>query len=379
MATTPVDDHVIAVMNQHMGLSGCFGNAASNTHAYGFAARKAVEDARQQVSNLIVSKPHEIVWTSGATESNNLAIKGAYQFYKAQGKHIVTSETEHKATLDTCAALADEGAEITYIRPKKNGLVNIDLLEKAIRSDTLLVSLTHVNNEIGVFHDLKSLGKLIKSKGALFHVDAAQSAGKIKINVDEMKIDLLSLSGHKLYGPKGIGALYVRAQPRIFLKPLIHGGGHELGLRSGTLATHQIAGMGEAFRIAQATFNEAAKKINMQAQKIISCLQSITGVYINGDLEQRYLGNINFRVAGVNGDALLFGLAPLAVSNTSACTASQQKPSHVLTALGLTEREALDSIRLSIGRYTTDEEIDFICQHLLKTITQLKQLSPCLK
>ena len=370
----PVDERVIGKMSQYLGLSGCFGNPASN-HRYGFSAQEAITQSRAQVAKLIGAKAQEIIWTSGATESNNLALKGAFHYYKAQGNHIITSTIEHRAVLDPCADLSKLGANVTYLRPQSNGLIDPSQLTAAMRPETRLVSIAHVNNEIGVIQDLKKIGKIIKTQGALFHVDAAQSAGKIPINVNQMQIDLLSLSAHKLYGPKGIGALYIRSQPRIFLKPLIHGGSHERGLRAGTLATHQIVGMGEAFNIATTVFDKDAQKIAQQSKRIIHCLKQLPGIYFHGDLTARYPGNINFRVDGIHGESLLFALQPLAISRTAACT-DPNKMSHVLLALGFTDREAADAIRLSIGRYTTDEEIDFVCKHLTKQILALSKLAP---
>ena len=376
MATTPVDPEVVKEMSHCLELSGYFGNPASNTHDCGLDAREKVEKARVQVAELIHAKPHEIIWTSGATESNNLAIKGAYQFYKAQGNHIVTVATEHKAVLDTVHYLEEEGADITLIQPHSNGLIDLSLLEDALRDDTLLVSVMHVNNETGVKQDIASIGKFLNARGILFHVDAAQSAGKEAIDVEAMNIDLLSMSGHKIYGPKGIVALYVRSKPRVRLKPLIHGGGHELGLRSGTLATHQIAGMGTAFEIAKRVREEEHARIKGYSQRVIERLQSIQGVHFNGDMTERYPGNINFRVQGVQGESLMLALAPLEVSASSACSSSSRQPSYVLKALGLNDEAALGSIRLSIGRFTTAAQVDEICNHLEQNIKRLQKISP---
>lgn len=376
MATTPVDPRVVQKMKDYLDIEGCFGNPASNTHDCGLDARAAVEQARADVAALINAKPHEIIWTSGATESDNLALKGAYEFYKQQGKHIVTVTTEHKAVLDTAQYLDETGADVTFLEPREDGLLDLQQIEEALRDDTILVSIMHVNNEIGVIQDIEAIGNLLRGRGILFHVDAAQSAGKEPIDVEAMHIDLLSLSGHKIYGPKGIGALYVRSKPRVRLKPLIHGGGHELGMRSGTLATHQIVGMGEAFVIAANEQTADHDRIEQLAARVTDCLAAIAGVHFNGDRTQRYPGNINFRVEGVQGESLMLALAPLEVSASSACSSSSRQPSYVLKALGLSDQAALGSVRLSLGRFTTEADVNFICEHLKTQILRLQQLSP---
>lgn len=375
MATTPVAPEVMRLMQDYLGYEGCFGNPASNTHEYGLTAREACEKARTQVAALVGAKPHEIIWTSGATESDNLAIKGAAEFYQAKGKHLITSMIEHKAVLDTCHYLESRGFEVTFLKPNADGLITLEMLEKAIRPDTVLASLMHVNNEIGVVNDIGAMGALLKSQGILFHVDAAQSAGKLPIDVESMHIDLMSFSGHKIYGPKGIGALYVRSKPRVRLNPLIHGGGHELGMRSGTLATHQIVGMGEAFAIAGNLMVADYEKLKGFFDMFLAGLLEIPGVHLNGDREHRYPGNINFRVDDVNGESLLFALCPMAVSTSSACSSARRQPSYVLKALGFSDKEALASVRLSFGRFTEEAEVQRVLEYTQAAIRDLQSLS----
>ncbi len=375
-ATCPVDPRVAEKMMQCLTLDGVFGNPASRSHRFGWQAEEAVDQARNQVAELIGADPREIVFTSGATESNNLAIKGIAQFYKKQGKHIITCKTEHKAVLDPCRHLEADGFEVTYLDPKPNGLVSLADLEAAMRDDTILVSLMHVNNEIGVVQDIAALGELCRARKIFLHVDAAQSAGKLPIDVEAMKVDLMSLSAHKIYGPKGIGALYVRRKPRVRLEAQTHGGGHERGMRSGTLATHQIVGMGEAFRIARLEMASEAQRILGLRERLWNGLKGIEQVYINGDLQQRVAGNLNVSFAYVEGESLMMALKDLAVSSGSACTSASLEPSYVLRALGLNDELAHSSIRFSIGRFTTEEEIDYAVQLICSSISRLREMSP---
>lgn len=375
-ATTPVDPRVAEKMMQYLTLDGIFGNPASRSHRFGWQAEEAVDEARNHIAELIGADPREIVFTSGATESNNLAIKGIAHFYRNQGKHIITCKTEHKAVLDPCRYLESDGFEVTYLDPLPNGLVTLDQIRDAMRDDTILVSLMHVNNEIGVVQDVTAIGELCRSRKIFFHVDAAQSAGKLPINVEAMKIDLLSMSAHKVYGPKGIGALYVRRKPRVRLEAQMHGGGHERGMRSGTLPTHQIVGMGEAFRLAGLEMAEESARILSLRNRLWEGLKNVEEVHINGDLAQRVPGNLNVSFAYVEGESLMMGLKDLAVSSGSACTSASLEPSYVLRALGMSDELAHSSIRFSIGRFTTAEEIDYTISLIQKEIGRLRQMSP---
>ena len=375
-ATCPVDPRVAEKMMQCLTLDGNFGNPASRSHRFGWQAEEAIDEARNNIADLVSADPREIVFTSGATESNNLAIKGAAHFYVKQGKHIITSKTEHKAVLDTCRHLESEGYEVTYLEPQSNGLFTLQQIEAAMRPDTILVSIMHVNNEIGVIQDLAAIGELCRARKILFHVDAAQSAGKVEIDVDAMKIDLLSLSAHKAYGPKGIGALYVRRKPRVRLEAQMHGGGHERGMRSGTLPTHQIVGMGEAFRIAKLEMADEAVRIKALRDRLYNGLKDIEQVFVNGSMEHRVAGNLNISFAYVEGESLMMALKDLAVSSGSACTSASLEPSYVLRALGLNDELAHSSIRFSIGRFTTEEEIDYAIGLIRNSIGKLRDLSP---
>ena len=375
-ATCPVDPRVAEKMMQCLTLDGNFGNPASRSHRFGWQAEEAIDEARNNIAALIGADPREIIFTSGATESNNLAIKGAAHFYVKQGKHIITSKTEHKAVLDTCRHLESEGYEVTYLEPQSNGLFTLQQIEAAMRPDTILVSIMHVNNEIGVIQDLAAIGELCRARKILFHVDAAQSAGKIDIDVDAMKIDLLSLSAHKAYGPKGIGALYVRRKPRVRLEAQMHGGGHERGMRSGTLPTHQIVGMGEAFRIAKLEMADESVRIKALRDRLYNGLKDIEQVFVNGSMEHRVAGNLNISFAYVEGESLMMALKDLAVSSGSACTSASLEPSYVLRALGLNDELAHSSIRFSIGRFTTEEEIDYAIGLIRNSIGKLRDLSP---
>ena len=373
-ATTPVDPRVAAKMIPW--LTEHFGNPASRSHAYGWDAEAAVEEAREQVAKLVNADPKEIVWTSGATESNNLAIKGAAHFYSGKGKHIITLRTEHKAVLDTFRELEREGFEATYLDPKEDGLIDLDAFRAALRPDTVLVSIMFVNNEIGVIQPIAEIGEICREKGIIFHVDAAQATGKVAIDLDKLKVDLMSFSAHKTYGPKGIGALYVRRKPRIRLEAQMHGGGHERGLRSGTLATHQIVGMGEAFRIAREEMGAENERVRMLRDRLLKGLQDIEATYVNGDLEARVPHNLNISFAYVEGESLIMAIKEVAVSSGSACTSASLEPSYVLRALGREDELAHSSIRFSIGRFTTEEEVDFTIDLLHRKIGKLRELSP---
>jgi cysteine desulfurase len=375
-ATTPVDPRVAEVMCSYLTPDGKFGNPASRSHAFGWTAEKAVEEARQNVADLVNADAKEIIWTSGATESDNLAIKGVAHFYQKKGKHIITCKTEHKAVLDTCRQLEREGFEITYMDPESNGLIDLDKLKAAMRDDTILVSIMHVNNEIGVIQDIQAIGEITRERGVLFHVDAAQSAGKVPIDLKSMKVDLMSFSAHKIYGPKGIGALYVRRKPRVRLEAQMHGGGHERGMRSGTLATHQIVGMGEAFKLAKQEMAADNERIRMLRDRLLKGIEDIEEVYINGDMEKRVPHNLNVSFNFVEGESLMMALKDLAVSSGSACTSASLEPSYVLRALGRNDELAHSSIRFSIGRFTTEEEIDFAVEQIKKNIGKLRELSP---
>ncbi|NMG44186.1 IscS subfamily cysteine desulfurase [Aromatoleum toluvorans] len=373
-ATTPVDPRVAQAMIPW--LTEHFGNPASRSHAYGWEAEKAVEDAREQIAALVNADAKEIVWTSGATESNNLAIKGAAQFYKGKGKHIITVKTEHKAVLDTFRELERQGFEATYLDVQENGLIDLAAFRDALRPDTILVSVMFVNNEIGVIQPIAEIGEICREKGITFHVDAAQATGKVEIDLQTLKVDLMSFSAHKTYGPKGIGALYVRRKPRARLEAQMHGGGHERGLRSGTLATHQIVGMGEAFRIAREEMKVENERIRMLRDRLLKGLQDIDATYVNGDLEQRVPHNLNISFAYVEGESLIMAVKDIAVSSGSACTSASLEPSYVLRALGRNDELAHSSIRFTIGRFTTEEEVDYAIRLLHEKIGKLRELSP---
>ncbi len=375
-ATTPIDERVAKKMIECLTIEGLFGNPASRSHEFGWKAEEAVDLARKKVAELVNADPREIIWTSGATESDNLAIKGAAHFYRKKGNHIITVKTEHKAVLDTARQLEREGFDVTYLEPEENGLLDLDKLQMAIRDDTLLISVMHVNNEIGVIQDIAAIGEICHEKKIIFHVDAAQSAGKIKIDLTELKVDLMSFSGHKVYGPKGIGALFVRRKPRIRLEAQMHGGGHERGLRSGTLATHQIVGMGEAFRIAKEEMSTENERIRMLRDRLYKGLREMEEVYLNGDLEHRIAGNLNVSFNYVEGESLIMALRDLAVSSGSACTSASLEPSYVLRALGRNDELAHSSIRFTIGRYTTIEEIDYTIDLVKRAVNKLRELSP---
>lgn len=375
-ATTPVDPRVAEKMCQYLTLDGTFGNPASRSHVFGWRAEEAVEEARAQVAALIHADPKEIVWTSGATESDNLAIKGVAHFYGKKGKHIITCKIEHKAVLDTCRQLERDGFEVTYLDPQPDGLIDLAKLEAAIRSDTILVSLMHVNNEIGVIQDLAAIGGLARAKGVLFHCDAAQSAGKVPIDVEAMNVDLLSLSAHKIYGPKGIGALYVRRKPRVRIEAQMHGGGHERGMRSGTLPTHQCVGMGEAFRIAREEMATEVPRIRRLRDRLCAALKEMPEAYVNGDLAHRVAGNLNISFNFVEGESLIMALKDIAVSSGSACTSASLEPSYVLRAIGRNDELAHSSIRFTIGRFTTQEEVDYTADLVRAKVEKLRELSP---
>jgi len=375
-ATTPCDPRVAKKLCDCLTTEGNFGNPASRSHQYGWDAEAAIEQARKDVADLINANPKEIVFTSGATESDNLAIKGVAHFYHKKGKHIITCKTEHKAVLDTCRQLEREGYEVTYLDPEPNGLVDLEKIKAAMRDDTILVSIMHVNNEIGVIQDIQAIGELTRERKILFHVDAAQSAGKVPIDIETMKVDLMSFSAHKIYGPKGIGALYVRRKPRVRLEAMMHGGGHERGMRSGTLATHQIVGIGEAFRLAKEEMATDNERIRMLRDRLLNGLNDIEETYINGDMEQRIPHNLNISFNFVEGESLMMALKDLAVSSGSACTSASLEPSYVLRALGRNDELAHSSIRFSLGRFTTEEEIDFAIEQIRSNINKLRELSP---
>ncbi len=375
-ATTPVDPRVAEKMNQCLLAEGNFGNPASRSHMFGWKAEEAVEEGRRQVADLIHADPREIVWTSGATESDNLAIKGVAHFYSKKGKHIITSRIEHKAVLDTCRQLEREGFEITYLDPDKEGLIQPEVVEAALRDDTILVSLMHVNNEIGVINDIAAIGEITRARKVLFHVDAAQSTGKLPLDMGTMKIDLLSVCAHKMYGPKGVGVLYVRRKPRVRIEALMHGGGHERGMRSGTLPTHQIVGMGTACRIAQESMVSENERLLGLRQRFLSHFDGMEEVHVNGSLEQRIAGNINISFAFVEGESLIMALKDLAISSGSACTSASLEPSYVLRALGLSDELAHSSLRFSFGRFTTSEEVDYAANQVIHAVSKLRELSP---
>ena len=375
-ATTPVDSRVAEKMADCLTNDGNFGNPASRSHAYGWQAEAAAEDARAQVAALLNADPREIVWTSGATEANNLAIKGCAHFNQKKGKHVITSKIEHKAVLDTCRQLEREGFEVTYLDPDAEGIIHPEAVEAAIREDTTVVSLMHVNNEIGTINDIAAIGEICRQHKVFFHVDAAQSPGKIPIDMETMKVDLMSLSAHKIYGPKGIGALYVRRKPRVRIEAQMHGGGHERGMRSGTLATHQIVGMGEAFSIAKEEMADENKRILALRDRLWNGLSDMEEVQVNGSLTQRVAGNLNISFSYVEGESLIMALKDLAVSSGSACTSASLEPSYVLRALGLDDEQAHSSIRFSMGRFTTEEEIDFAVVKIRDAVAKLRELSP---
>ncbi|MFZ6744593.1 IscS subfamily cysteine desulfurase [Undibacterium sp. JH2W] len=373
-ATTPVDPRVADKMIPF--LRAQYGNPASRSHMYGWDAEKAVEDARAQVADLVNADPREIIWTSGATESNNLALKGAANFYKAKGKHIITVKTEHKAVLDTVRELERQGFEATYLQPGDDGLITVEQLNAAIRPDTILVSVMWVNNEIGVIQPIAEIGELCREKGIVFHSDAAQATGKVHIDLENTKVDLVSFSAHKSYGPKGIGALYIRRKPRVRLEAQMHGGGHERGFRSGTLATHQIAGMGEAFRIAKEEMESELAHVRAMRDRLAKGLQEIEETYVNGDMEHRVPHNLNVSFNYVEGESLIMAIKDIAVSSGSACTSASLEPSYVLRALGRSDELAHSSIRFTIGRFTTEEDIDFTIDLLKSKVAKLRELSP---
>jgi cysteine desulfurase len=376
LATTPVDPRVVEKMVHCLSIEGNFGNPASRSHLYGWKAEEAVENARRQVADLIKADPREIVWTSGATESDNLAIKGVAHFYGKKGKHIVTSKIEHKAVLDTCRHLEREGFEVTYLDPTPKGLITPEAVAAALRDDTILVSIMHANNEIGSVNDIAAIGEVTRNAGVLFHVDAAQSAGKIDIDMEQMKVDLLSMSGHKMYGPKGVGALYVRRKPRVRLEAQMHGGGHERGMRSGTLPTHQIVGMGEAAHVALEGMVQEAVKLQALRKRFWDGIKDIEEVYINGDDIHRLPGALNVSIAFVEGESLIMSLKDLAVSSGSACTSASLEPSYVLRALGLNDELAHSSLRFSFGRFTTEADVDTAVKQLRGAVEKLRELSP---
>ncbi|ACM33096.1 MULTISPECIES: IscS subfamily cysteine desulfurase [Diaphorobacter] len=373
-ATTPVDGRVVDAMIPW--LREHFGNPASRSHAWGWEAEEAVEQARGHVADLIGADPREIVWTSGATESNNLAIKGAAHFYQGKGKHLITVKTEHKAVLDVMRELERQGFEVTYLDVQENGLLDIEKFKAAIRPDTILASVMFVNNEIGVIQDIPQLGALCREKGIIFHVDAAQATGKVEIDLNQLPVDLMSLASHKTYGPKGIGALYVRRKPRVRLEAQMHGGGHERGMRSGTLPTHQIVGMGEAFRLAKLEMAQDLGKVQALQKRLLDGLKDVEQVFINGDLERRVPHNLNMSFNFVEGESLIMGIKGLAVSSGSACTSASLEPSYVLRALGRSDELAHSSLRMTIGRFTTEEEIDYAISTIRHNVAKLRELSP---
>ncbi|MGF6599513.1 cysteine desulfurase [Paraburkholderia sp. GAS448] len=373
-ATTPVDPRVVDKMIPY--LREQFGNPASRSHSYGWEAERAVEEARENVAALVNADPREIIWTSGATESDNLAIKGVAHFYKSKGKHIITVKTEHKAVLDTCRELEREGFEVTYLDVKDDGLIDLDVFKAALRPDTILVSVMSVNNEIGVVQDIETIGEICREKGIIFHVDAAQATGKIEIDLQKLKVDLMSFSAHKTYGPKGIGALYVRRKPRVRIEAQMHGGGHERGMRSGTLATHQIVGMGEAFRIAREEMATENERVRMLRDRLLRGLSEIEETYVNGDMEKRVPHNLNISFNFVEGESLIMAVKDVAVSSGSACTSASLEPSYVLRALGRNDELAHSSIRFTVGRFTTEQDVDYVINLLKSKIAKLRDLSP---
>ena len=375
-STTPADPRVVKKMQECLSLDGNFGNPASRSHAFGWKAEEAAEEARSNVADLVNCDPREIVWTSGATESDNLAIKGAALFNKSKGNHIITSKVEHKAVLDSCRQLERQGFEVTYLDPGSNGIVNADMVKEAITEQTILVSIMHVNNEIGVINNIKEIGELTRKKGIIYHVDAAQSTGKVAIDLSDLEVDLMSFSAHKTYGPKGIGAMYARRKPRIRLEAQIHGGGHERGMRSGTLATHQIVGMGEAFKIAKEDMTSDNLRIKHLRDKFWNGLKDMEEVYLNGDEHERAAGFLNVSFNFVEGESLIMALKDIAVSSGSACTSASLEPSYVLRAIGLKDELAHSSIRFGLGRFTTEAEVDYTVKLVRDSVEKLRLLSP---
>ena len=375
-ATTPVDPRVAEKMMQYLTPNGIFGNPASRSHKFGWQAEEAVDIARNQIADLIGADSREIVFTSGATEADNLAIKGAAHFNKAKGKHIITCKTEHKAVLDTCRQLEREGYEVTYLAPESNGILDLDKLAAAMRSDTTVVSIMHVNNETGVIQDIEKIGEMCRERDIVFHVDATQSVGKLPIDLSKLKVDLMSFSGHKIYGPKGIGGLYVRRKPRVRIEAQMHGGGHERGMRSGTLPVHQIVGMGEAYRIAREEMATEIPRLLALKNRLWNGLKDIEEVYLNGSLEHSVPNILNVSFAYIEGESLMMALKDLAVSSGSACTSASLEPSYVLRALGLNDELAHSSIRFSFGRFSTEEEVDYVIKLIKDSIGKLRELSP---
>jgi len=375
-STTPVDPRVAKKISDHLTLDGNFGNPASRSHKFGWQAEEAVEEARSHVANLVNCDPREIVWTSGATEADNLAIKGIANFYQKNGKHIITSKIEHKAVLDPCRQLERDGFEVTYLEPNEGGLITAEAISSAIREDTILISIMHINNELGTINDLESIGTLAREKGIFFHVDAAQSTGKVAIDLTALPVDLMSFSAHKTYGPKGIGALFVRRKPRVRIEAQIHGGGHERGMRSGTLATHQIVGMGEAFRIAKEEMSADTKRVETLHKRFFESVSNIEEVYVNGDPDNKVSNILNISFAYVEGESLIMALKDIAVSSGSACTSASLEPSYVLRALGRKDELASSSIRFSFGRFTTDQEVDYTVSLINHAVERLRELSP---
>ena len=376
LSTTPADPRVVDVMSACLSTEGVFGNPASRSHVFGWKAEEAVEDARNHVAELINADPREIVWTSGATESDNLAIKGVAHFYHKKGKHIITSKIEHKAVLDTCRQLEREGYDVTYLDPDERGLTTPEMISAALREDTILVTVMHANNEIGVVNDVAGIGEVCRASGVLLHVDAAQSTGKVPLDMETMKVDLLSMSAHKMYGPKGVGALYVRRKPRVRLEAQMHGGGHERGMRSGTLATHQLVGFGEAARIAREEMAAESDRLSALRQRFWDAISDIPEVHINGDRNQRLPGALNVSFAFVEGESLIMSLRDLAISSGSACTSASLEPSYVLRALGLNDELAHSSLRFSFGRFTTEAEVDHAARSVRHAVEKLRELSP---
>ena len=376
LSTTPVDPRVVEAMTRCLSMDGVFGNPASRSHQCGWKAEEAIENARCQVAELINADPREVVWTSGATESDNLAIKGAAHFYQRKGKHIITSKIEHKAVLDTCRQLEREGFEVTYLEPNEDGLTTPEMIASALREDTTVVSVMHANNEIGVVNDIAGIGEVCRERGVIYHVDAAQSTGKLPLDMEAMKVDLLSISAHKMYGPKGIGALYVRRKPRVRIEAQMHGGGHERGMRSGTLATHQIVGLGEAARIATEEMQAEGDRLKGLRQRFWDAINDIPQVHINGSRDHRLPGALNVSFAFVEGESLLMSLKDLAISSGSACTSASLEPSYVLRALGLNDELAHSSLRFSFGRFTTEDDVDQAAQSVRHAVDKLRELSP---
>jgi len=376
VSTTPVDSRVAKKMTDHLTLDGNFGNPASRSHKFGWKAEESVEEARSHVANLVNCDPREIVWTSGATEADNLAIKGIANFYKSKGMHIITSKIEHKAVLDPCSQLERDGFEITYLEPNDGGLITPRSVKDAIRDDTILISIMHINNELGTINDLEGVGSLARENGIFFHVDAAQSTGKVNIDLSSLPVDLMSFSAHKTYGPKGIGALFVRRKPRVRIEAQIHGGGHERGMRSGTLPTHQIVGMGEAFRLAKEEMDTDKERIHSLHNRFYDSVSKIEEVYVNGDFKNKVSNILNISFAYVEGESLIMALKDIAVSSGSACTSASLEPSYVLRALGIKDELASSSIRFSFGRFTTDEEVDYTLVLINHAVERLRELSP---